>query len=83
MQRPGRNQSDRTKAEGQTRQKTNTREHLAENEHARQSTVQRKGESQSGKVKISLERHFGIWFLNAQKAGESSLTFMLKAVGKH
>lgn len=50
MQRPGRNQSDRTEAEGQTGQKTNTREHLAENEHARQSTVQRKGESQSGKA---------------------------------
>lgn len=76
MQRPGRNQSDRTEAEGQTGQKTNTREHLAENEHARQSTVQRKGESQSGKA---------LWDL-VSKCPESwgkSLTFMLKAVGKH
>lgn len=64
-------ESGRTEAEGQTGQK-DQRESLIENGYTSQGTVQRR----------SLEKQFGIWLLNAQKAGERSLDFMLKVLRK-
>lgn len=68
-------QSGRTETEGQEGQESNSREHLTENEHT--------GRAQSrGEVEASLEKQFGIWLLNAQKAGKRSLALILKAVGE-
>lgn len=43
-------ESGRTETEGKAGREANTREHLTANEHTRQSTVQRRGGSQSGKA---------------------------------